>query len=1248
MCGFRRVRVWLYPAVDASQAELIEHYGGTMLRLRLTQTTTAPNQHRVQLDLDDGVLQSAVSTFELELSEQDREDLRWYLEEYLEYPIDPAPVIAARVERRMAELGRELFAKLFPPDSDARDLWVTVRDRLASARVEVVGEVGAVLPWELLRDPRTDVPVALRADAFVRAEHQTAQRPRLPRVRQGETIRVLLVICRPAGRWDVPFRSVASHLVRLSAQARAVFQLDVLRPPTFRQLDAVLRQAAQRGKPYQVVHFDGHGEWADLTQTPTGAGAGGGRSPLRYSILSPVRPGEHGYLIFEDPDSQDNEQFVDGAALGRLLVDSHVPVLVLNACRSAHADLATRPDDVNIQPSDVHTRVRAYGSLAQEVVDAGVAGVVAMRYNVWVVTAAQFIGDLYASLLEGEPLGEAVTAGRKQLAAQPRREITFTPRPLQDWVVPVVYEAAPVKLFSKPKRNRQLTITLDQTHAGEERGRLDPSLPTTPDVGFYGRDETLLALDRAFDSQQVVLLHAYAGAGKTSTAAEFARWYQHTGGIQGPVLFISFEQHTPLSRVLDQLGERFEATLEASGIQWLTLDDAQRRQVALDILRQVPVLWIWDNVEPIAGFPTGTPSAWTDKEQRELVGFLRAVRDTKAKVLLTSRRNERGWLGELPRRVELPPMPMAERVQLARAVADKHGHRLAEVEDWRPLLAYTQGNPLAVTVLVGQALRDGIRTRERVEEFVARLRAGEASLADDEREGRSRSLGASLGYGFTHAFGEADHAQLALLHLFQGFIDVDVLHWMGDPTVAGEAAVATVGGLTRMAGIALLDRAAEVGLLTAYGDGYYLIHPALPWYFNDLFAKTYGPSEHPATTAVTRAYTAAIANLGNAYHSQYEEGHREVIGVLRAEEANLLHARRLARSHGWWGLVLGPMQGLRALYEHTGRNVEWMRLVDELIPDLADPATDGPLPGREEQWRLFTEYRERLARDQRNWAVALRLQQMVVALDRGRARAALATPPDDLSAEQRDRIRDLGGSVHELGELLREQQQPACVEAYTEALELARRIGDRPHEAIAALNLGHAYLSVPGLRDPDKAERWSKTSLDLHDDADRLGRARCKIMLGNVDWQRLVEARAARQPKAELLAHLTAAAKAYRQALKLIPADAVSELAVTHHQLGNIYADAGDLDTAKRHWLQSIRYEEAAGNRYGAAQTRLNVAAALAKRRQFGDALMWAEAALRDFEAYGGLASANLAGTRQLIARINQAQASQAGGKAGR
>ncbi len=302
--------------------------------------------------------------------------------------------------------------------------------------------------------------------------------------------------------------------------------------------------------------------------------------------------------------------------------------------------------------------------------DTGVAGVAAMRYNVYVVTAAQFVADLYAALTQGLTLGQAVTQGRKQLHDQPLRTIAYDPLSLQDWPVPLVYEAAPVPIFPKPTSAGHPAFTLTAGGATAARGSIDPGLPPSPDAGFFGRDETLLALDRAFDSQPIVLLHAYAGSGKTAAAAEFARWYALTGGIKGHVLFTTFEQYKPLVRALDPIEQVFSPILEQNNVQWLTLTDARRRNITLQLLQMIPVLWIWDNVEPVAGFPAGSPSAWNAAEQKELADFLRAAR-----------RDERAWLSDLPRRITVPPMPMQERVQLARALAEKQGQRLTDVDD---------------------------------------------------------------------------------------------------------------------------------------------------------------------------------------------------------------------------------------------------------------------------------------------------------------------------------------------------------------------------------------------------------------------------------------------------------------------------------------------------------------------------------------------------------------------------------------
>jgi tetratricopeptide (TPR) repeat protein len=1118
---------------------------------------------------DDGLApQKVTRPFSFSLSPQDAEDIRWYLEDYLVYPLDPQPKIAKRIEQRIRKIGHELFLKVLA----GTDVWFKARERLEDMRVEVESDVrDAVAPWELLRDPDADMPLALHVHSFVRGHSKAAMRPR-PTEAAGK-VRILLAICRLEDD-RVPFRSVARHLIKgLSGAARENFVLEVLRPPTFAQLAKRLRAAKAAGEPFHVIHFDGHGTSRAV--------------------------------FFENPKMERNAQPVEAAEIGKLLRETGVPVLILNACKSAHAEPPQQPEAA----SDIHQQIREFGSLAHAVMDYGAVGVVAWRYNVFVSTAAQFMADLYASLASGLSLGEAATLARKQLNS--------AARPIQDWTVPVVFEAAPVRLF--PKAGATIEIKL-------EAGRTAKSdLPQAPDVGFIGRDETILKLDRMFDTQQIVLLHAYAGSGKTSTAAEFASWYTQTDGLRGPVLFTSFEQHKKLPEVLDQLGRMFESALAKSGKQWLTLDDGERRSVALQLLKQVPVLWICDNVEPISGFPKGTPSQWTGEEQKELADFLRAARGSKAKFLLTSRRDEQEWLHDLPGRVPLPNMPLEERVQMTRELAEKHGRHLDDVEDWRPLLRFTQGNPLTLTVLVGQALRDGLRSRAQIEDFVRKLQTGEAVFEDEESEGRTRSLAASLAYGFENAFTEAERKQLALLHLFQGFVDVDALGAMGNSKE--EWCLPEVRDLTREAGIALLDRVAEVGLLTAVGEGYYTIHPALPWFFRRLFEQYYAAVRN----AATHAYVEAMGRLGDYYHKQYEHGNQNVIGVLAFEEANLVHARSMARSTARWGAVIGSMQGLDQLYDHTGRHVDWARLVAEIIPDFVDPATDGPLPGREDLWNLVTEYRVRLAEEARRWEDAERWQKLEVEWNRQRTAATVARPPETWDEDEKGRVRTLAASLHALSEIQREVGSAACVDGYQEALGLAERIGDTPAAAVCAFGLGNAFSNLDEVLDLSLAERWYRRSLDFYVNDGR-GRAQCLGQLGFLASRRFLAARDANRPD-ECVAQLTEAARCYEQALAMFPADAVADLRVTHNQLGIIYRAAGQIDAALRHFQESVRCCEILEDRFGAGGTRFNAASTLARAGRFVDALDWARSALHDYEACGN-ADREIVDTLKLIKAI--------------
>ncbi len=485
---------------------------------------------------------------------------------------------------------------------------------------------------------------------------------------------------------------------------------------------------------------------------------------------------------------------------------------------------------------------------------------------------------------------------------------------------------------------------------------------------------------------------------------------------------------------------------------------------------------------------------------------------------------------------------MRESLQLAAALAPRRGRSLAGA-DWRPLLRYAAGNPLTITVLVGQALRGNLTTTESIENFAL---------------GRTRSLAASLSYGFAQAFTEAERAQLAVLHLFRDTADVVILCGMGDPEAAGEDAVPELAGLNREAGIALLDRAADIGLLAPLGGGYYQIHPALPWYFTALYTSSYGSPASPAAQRAARAYT----------------------------------------------------------------------------PDFINPETGGALPGREDVWHIVTNFRVRLAIDRRDWPTATALQNALIAWNRDLAAAALDAPPASLTARQRTEIFNLGAALTDLGDILMAQDDPGCLPHYQEGLALDQKIGRRAAEAKDAFALGTAYLAVPGLRDLGQAEHWYQRSLSLRADSDQLGRARSLGQLGSVAVERFYDARAAGAAESMLLQHLDTALQRYQQALDLVPIGDHETRATIENALGGIYARAGDTGRALRHYQQSLQHHEARGDISGAGSTRYNIALLLEEADRAGDALLYARAALDNFQQAGPGAAANAAAAERLIAEL--------------
>ena len=86
------------------------------------------------------------------------------------------------------------------------------------------------------------------------------------------------------------------------------------------------------------------------------------------------------------------------------------------------------------------------------------------------------------------------------------------------------------------------------------------------------------------------------------------------------------------------------------------------------------------------------------------------------------------------------------------------------------------------------------------------------------------------------------------------------------------------------------------------------------------------------------------------------------------------------------------------------------------------------------------------------------------------------------------------------------------------------------------------------------------------------------------------------------------------------------------------------MDRALHHFQESIRYKEAAGNIVGAGETRYNAAGLLAQHGRFSDALLYARAALTDYERFGPRAANRIVQVHELIAAIKADLSEQEGG----
>ena len=345
--------------------------------------------------------QAVPLTFDLDVDQQ--ADLRWYLEEYIDLPVHGSQVRAGRIEQDIDRWGRELFDNVFGGGANA-GLLAHMLDDDGSPHLTVATDDAHVLrlPWELLADDRG--PLARRVSI----------RRQLASAADGDDflvelpLRILLVVSRPD---DLGFidprlttRSILDALVPLGEQNVVV---DFCRPPTLARLDEMLSAAGQRGEPYTIVHFDGHGTYDPVL----------GLGLLCFERSAPASQTQAG----TETDG------VRAERLGQLLSAHRIPLAILEACRSGQMD-----------------NLVALRGVAPRLIAAGVGSVVAMSYAVHVEATRVLLDRFYRELVAGASIGQALDEGRAALIAQPHRWIELGPGgrtvELKDWFLPQLYQ----------------------------------------------------------------------------------------------------------------------------------------------------------------------------------------------------------------------------------------------------------------------------------------------------------------------------------------------------------------------------------------------------------------------------------------------------------------------------------------------------------------------------------------------------------------------------------------------------------------------------------------------------------------------------------------------------------------------------------------------------------------------------------------------------------------------------------------
>jgi tetratricopeptide (TPR) repeat protein len=491
--------------------------------------------------------------------------------------------------------------------------------------------------------------------------------------------------------------------------------------------------------------------------------------------------------------------------LGPLLKDYRIPLVLLEACQSAKAEAGAE-------------------SVASELLQKGVASVVAMSHSVLVETARRFVAAFYAELARGQRVGQAMLAGQRALHSDRSRGQRYGigELKLDDWFVPVLYQE---------KDDPQLFTASPAAQTKEDlgarlRARLGAVPPEPVDTGFVGRSRDLLALERLLRQERWAVVRGQGGEGKTALAAELARWLVRSQQLRRAA-FVSVELCSHKDAVLDALGRQ----LVGADYSAAKYDSPEKALLPIErALREQPTLLVIDNMESVLLPPyLESPELLSEEAALELQEILalaeRLLRAGETRIVFTSRealpapfdaQRQRWELHQLERgdAVALIERSLAAGESSAATGAEAGASALeARREEIEALVDAVQGHARTLALLAPELRRRGVAaTQAALVELMEQMQQQVAQLPADDPRRREQSLFASVELSLRR-LSAANRERVRVLGVFHGGVNLAVLRVMKgwEP--------AEVGGLAR--------ELVGTGLATPNPYNHFSLNPAL-------------------------------------------------------------------------------------------------------------------------------------------------------------------------------------------------------------------------------------------------------------------------------------------------------------------------------------------------------------------------------------------------------------------------------------